>query len=204
MFTYASLHLQSSGSRFQDDFPIDYWQTENLDLSTFVGDTNFEQSVFEKLLQATYMRRYTIRSLDELLALTKRADYYQMLPVVSYSLLGALHRCYDPISVMLENPRAAFEAAIKLKSPELYKDCFIMLLGPMHAPTYQKEEKRFDDYNTFLALEHAFHKIQAHMFQVINWSVNEIHDQEETWINRLKSQWQQRVDESLEEFDMVY
>ncbi|TVY85651.1 hypothetical protein LAWI1_G008232, partial [Lachnellula willkommii] len=65
---------------------------ETIDISTFKGDKVPELRAFEKLLCAFYIKQYEIEDFDELETMTRQADYYCALPMLSRSLDGALWR----------------------------------------------------------------------------------------------------------------
>jgi hypothetical protein len=89
-----------------------------------------EQEAFEMLLCAIYSRRYDVNPMS-LLALTRLADYYNALPVVSRSLDSAFLRNSEFISdLFVDYYEEILPAAIKLRHRELYKDCLVLSIGP--------------------------------------------------------------------------
>ncbi|KAE8448673.1 hypothetical protein EG329_009099 [Mollisiaceae sp. DMI_Dod_QoI] len=95
-----------------------------------------DQKAFEKLLCAFYNRDYTVESTDELKAMTAIADYYCALPILSKTLKGALLGSpifdlnnNDRRSPFKENSYDLIFTAQKLRHAELFRECFVHIVG---------------------------------------------------------------------------
>jgi hypothetical protein len=60
------------------------------DTSKFTGSPSEQQETFRKLLCAVFSRPYDIGHVYDLQVMTKHAEYYCCLPIVSHSLWGPL------------------------------------------------------------------------------------------------------------------
>jgi len=103
-------------------------------MESFSGIKEGEQRMFECLVCAFYNQPYNIASHD-LLALTELADYYCALPAVSRSLDGVFFRDADFMDTLLVEMSKSLlavllQAAVKLRHPQLYRDCLVLSIGP--------------------------------------------------------------------------
>ncbi|TVY83800.1 hypothetical protein LSUE1_G001897 [Lachnellula suecica] len=78
---------------------------------------DLETEAFRKLLCAMYNRPYTIINTSELKVITRLADYYCALPIVSATLSGAL----------TGSPMFQTVYAMKLRHSVLFRECFMRL-----------------------------------------------------------------------------
>ncbi|PVH82195.1 hypothetical protein DL98DRAFT_653535 [Cadophora sp. DSE1049] len=95
-----------------------------------------ESSALGKYRCALYTRPYTITSQQELIVVTRMADYYCTLPILSATLTGALFN-----SPMFEDPRLNPEqnfceisgqllfTARTIRHLELFRECFTHVIG---------------------------------------------------------------------------
>lgn len=107
---------------------------------TLVDGFEEETEALRKLLCAIHSKKYRIETADELKRLTRLADYYCTLPVVSGTLTGALFR-----SSMFESSGSRYDAAVdckchddsvsllllarKLRHGLLFRECLIHTVG---------------------------------------------------------------------------
>jgi hypothetical protein len=128
------------------DFPIVYFLDSQLmanrlkvpvgNIKAFVGNQNKEETAFEKLLLAFYNRPFQITDLAELICMTKLADYYCSLPVLSSALCTAILRSDGLCHKICTVPTEFLSIANKLRNDVLFKEALILSLGPFHRPQY--------------------------------------------------------------------
>jgi hypothetical protein len=102
----------------------------------FKGDSDEEETSFEKLLFVFYNREFRITNLAELKRMTNLADYYLSLPALSASLYAALHRSHGLHHEIYSVPEEFLIIAKKLRSSALFKEALILSLGPFRQPKY--------------------------------------------------------------------
>lgn len=113
-----------------DDKDFDEWCLEDArtakDTSSNLSRINFDYVehtlVFENFLLALYGRSYQLASVEQLILMTKFADYYDALPLLSASLYRAvvennIHVCYFTEHLL--------PIAVKLQHGPLFRDCII-------------------------------------------------------------------------------
>ncbi|TVY39552.1 hypothetical protein LOCC1_G004464 [Lachnellula occidentalis] len=119
------------------------WALESTEKATIVSGRSIakgttpttETEAFRKLLCAMYNRPYEIGASHELMAVTRLADFYCALPIVSATLTGALlgspmfkigeHGLYDFPEIA---PALIFQAQ-KLRHRVLFRECFIHVVS---------------------------------------------------------------------------
>ncbi|KAE8450657.1 hypothetical protein EG329_006001 [Mollisiaceae sp. DMI_Dod_QoI] len=89
-----------------------------------------EERTFEKLLLAIYNKPYAIDKLNDLIHLTKLADYYCALRIVSRTLDAAMLSSSSFGLDVFKHPLKAMPLAVQLRNRILYKECLILLQGP--------------------------------------------------------------------------
>jgi hypothetical protein len=82
---------------------------------------------FNNLLCAMFSREYRIYNPKVLSILTEQADYYRALPIVSNSIASAL---FNEHAMVLTDPCAVLRSAYKLRHRTLFREGFILSLGP--------------------------------------------------------------------------
>jgi hypothetical protein len=122
-------------------------QTKELDMEEYSpGDPSVnywlrpeqQANLFNKLLQALYLRPYTLFGVEELVQLLELADYYCMLRILSRTLDEALANS-QKITREIREARTAchlLPAAAKLRHRKLFSDCILLSLGPWSTPEY--------------------------------------------------------------------
>ncbi len=79
---------------------------------------------------ALYIRPYTINEAEEVVRMAELADYYRVLRVVSHSLNEPM-RDHVPLGfAVMDDPDKFIKIGVKLRNYLLFKDSFIMRLGP--------------------------------------------------------------------------
>ncbi|TGO50541.1 hypothetical protein BCON_0181g00080 [Botryotinia convoluta] len=106
---------------------------------TLVDGLEEETEALRKLLCAIHSKNYRIETADELKSLTRLADYYCALPVVSATLTGALFKSsmfkdsptiYNTQECVCHNDCAALLLlARKLRHGALFRECLIYTVG---------------------------------------------------------------------------
>jgi hypothetical protein len=105
-------------------------------ITAFMGNQNKEETAFEKLLFAFYNRPFQIIDLAELICMTKLADYYCSLPVLSSALCAAI-LCSDGLCHQIDAmPTEFLSISKKLRNDVLFKEALILSLGPFHQLKY--------------------------------------------------------------------
>ncbi|KAF8853704.1 hypothetical protein BDZ45DRAFT_694016 [Acephala macrosclerotiorum] len=118
------------------------WMVEPVGESTsawhgeYTAAEDLNRVAFQKVLSAFYHRDYTIDSTDELRSMTTIADYYCCLPTLSATLKGALlgSPMFDLTknkrhSRFLESSYELISTARKLRNAELFRECFVHVVG---------------------------------------------------------------------------
>ncbi|PMD38370.1 hypothetical protein L207DRAFT_585272 [Hyaloscypha variabilis F] len=93
--------------------------------TTYRGAVDYQQHLFKTLLCAIYNKPYTFRSADELLDLTKMADYYRALPILSRTLDGAMVNSPYLMEDIKGSASALLVAAVKLRNALLFRECVV-------------------------------------------------------------------------------
>ena len=102
------------------------------------GNKDNEERAFEAFLSSLYNRFYKLEDRQQLILMTKVADYYCALPALSRTIDGALYRSPDVfIRRMKDNTCEFLAAAEKLRNPALFKDCLLLSTGPWRDPKHQ-------------------------------------------------------------------
>ncbi|KAE8442865.1 hypothetical protein EG329_002607 [Mollisiaceae sp. DMI_Dod_QoI] len=108
----------------------------------YKGDPKKQIDAFANLLLAIHGRPYIIENADQLNTMTNLADYYCSLPVLSRSLDGALLNSPNFCSQIAMNCQMLLVIAEKLRSPLLFREALIWVVGPNTSPRYQYLEDR--------------------------------------------------------------
>ncbi|TVY21117.1 hypothetical protein LARI1_G001972 [Lachnellula arida] len=118
----------------------------------------FQAELFHKLLCAIYNRPFDIFALTQLISLVEMADYYRMLPALSSTLDGVLHRSAKNIAREFDGEALqVLPAAAKVRNELLFRETLIFLLGPYDNPRYTK----LDDPKLLKIAELAHTKLWA-------------------------------------------
>jgi hypothetical protein len=135
------------------------------DTSKFTGSPSKQQQTFRKLLCAIFSRPYDIGHVCDLQIMTKHAEYYCCLPIVSHSLWGPLVNSPKFVPSIGESPYLTLIAACKLRHKQLFKDSFIHCLGPWKSPRYKQLEE-LKELKLFAMAEVAHIKMCAKLLEV--------------------------------------
>ena len=84
-----------------------------------------------------------------------------MLPTLSSSLDGVLHKCKRAVKNLIYEALEVLPVAAKLRNELLFRECLIFLLGPYNRPEYTD----IDDPKLRKVGEHAFTKLSARLGQ---------------------------------------
>ncbi|KAH9215135.1 hypothetical protein DL95DRAFT_408730 [Leptodontidium sp. 2 PMI_412] len=114
------------------------------DLSTFQGSVSREQQAFVNLLSAIFSKEYHLADANELESMTKLADY-RALPIVSYSLSGTIYNSHGFINSIASDPCTLLVSAYKLRHKLLFREAFIIALGPWTKPSYRKLKSSYPE-----------------------------------------------------------
>lgn len=117
---------------------IDPGQFRNAEISRFTGGINAHQEAIRNLLCAIFNRPYEIGHVVHLQRMTAHAEYYCCLPIVSHSLWGPLVNSPKFVPSIEQSPCHTLVAAYKLRHKQLFKDAFILCLGPWKRPRYEQ------------------------------------------------------------------
>jgi hypothetical protein len=111
-----------------------------MDLSGFKGKTEHEEKTFEKFLLAIFGRQYQLMNVAELTTLMEiaRYSYYQALPAVSPTVHTAALKNFSFWSAMIRDPWSVLVAGKTLPNEVLFKDSFVICLGPWSNPAHSK------------------------------------------------------------------
>lgn len=77
--------------------------------------------------------------------MTKLADYYRALPIVSYSLSGTIYNSPGFINSIASDPCTLLVSAYKLRHKLLFREPFIIALGPWTKPSYRKLKSSYPE-----------------------------------------------------------
>ncbi|PVH87079.1 hypothetical protein DL98DRAFT_355713, partial [Cadophora sp. DSE1049] len=112
-------------------------ETSRISLNGLSGSFKYHWiKVFETMLSAVYLKPYVIDSCHLFLSLTKLADFYCTLPVVSRTLDIAFHISPKFIQEIPRYRCKIFTAAVKLRNKILFKESLIWVVGPWSEPAY--------------------------------------------------------------------
>jgi hypothetical protein len=75
---------------------------------------------------------------EELFLMIELADYYQCLPILSYSMDGALLNSPKVTDEIWDDPHKSFDFAAKLGNANLFRDFLINIVNPWSWPFYLK------------------------------------------------------------------
>ena len=106
----------------------------------FEDDYTEERTAFEKLLNAMYSRPFQIASAAELELVTKLAEYFQALPILSFALSRALQISTGFLETLYDDSARVIIAAYKLHHAPLFRECLIYVLGPWDKPEFETIE----------------------------------------------------------------
>ncbi|TVY51273.1 hypothetical protein LCER1_G006000 [Lachnellula cervina] len=95
-----------------------------------------EISSFTNLIRAVHTRPIDVKTPQALCRLTKLADFYRVLPVVSNALNGVFYESLPFSSSISESCVELLDAAFKLRNKTLFKECFIHVMGPWSKPRF--------------------------------------------------------------------
>ncbi|TGO45071.1 hypothetical protein BCON_0426g00020 [Botryotinia convoluta] len=85
---------------------------------------------FINFIGTFYGKSWVIKNTEVLQLVTELADYYCALPIVSKSMQGALFLSPEFCkSVFFGETRILLDLAFKLRSPEIFRECMICLVG---------------------------------------------------------------------------
>lgn len=111
-----------------------------------ISQPDSEKEAFRKLLCAMYTRPYRVEDVAELETITRLADFYCALPIVSGTLSGALlgspmlRRDPDPenqgYNDFARKAGRLIFVAKKLRHTVLFRECFIHLVGNLQDEDY--------------------------------------------------------------------
>ncbi|KAF7903496.1 uncharacterized protein EAF01_006545 [Botrytis porri] len=105
------------------------------------NDIEGEIEGFRQLLCAMYSTPYTIKDFEELSTLTRIADFYCALPIVSATLTGALidspiflkREVEDPSACTKDQLAEDYDSMIflaqKLRNPILFRECLVHIVA---------------------------------------------------------------------------
>ncbi|KAL2070506.1 hypothetical protein VTL71DRAFT_13532 [Oculimacula yallundae] len=137
-------------------------------------DSVTESEAFGKYLCALYTRPYVIKSCKELTVMTRIADYYCTLPILSSSLTAALFKSPvfdvgDPL-VGDEKSLDSFEAMIsisqKLHHAELFRECFIQIVSLWRPGNIRSCELLERDSQLFTLIQSAYLNLAEDVLRV--------------------------------------
>lgn len=97
--------------------------------------------------------------------MTKHAEYYCCLPIVSHSLWGPLANSPRFVPTIGQSPCLTLVAAYKLRHKQLFRDSFIHCLGPWKNPRYKQLEE-LKELKLFAMAEAAHTKMCAKLLEV--------------------------------------
>ncbi|TVY89680.1 hypothetical protein LAWI1_G003077 [Lachnellula willkommii] len=107
-------------------------------------DVNAECLAFHNLMRAFHSEPLCLYSIEQLDRVTKLADYYRSLPVLSTALSARLLDSPALTSGIAVDPFRLVQVSTKLHNSVLFRECVIHLLNPFHNPTY-KDSTMWDD-----------------------------------------------------------
>ncbi|KAG4428514.1 hypothetical protein IFR05_016003 [Cadophora sp. M221] len=114
--------------------------TSHANFSTFSGDQLTEIAMFNAMMCAIYTKPYAIESCADLLVLTRLADFYCALSIVSRTLDIAFHTSPALINQIPQFRCEVFAAAAKLRNRLLFREALVWIVGPWRVPTYNNLE----------------------------------------------------------------
>lgn len=121
-----------------------------------------------------YTIPYDIENQEHFQALTRLADFYCALPIVSSSILAAFFRSSHFVREIPNNLELNLSLAYKLRQPHLYKECLIYMVGYQYG-----NEKRLWDNLEFetktlllsktLELHNRVSRVMCRVFDLKTW-----------------------------------
>ncbi|KAN0093784.1 hypothetical protein V8E51_016968 [Hyaloscypha variabilis] len=138
------------------------YKFRDADTSRFSGSMAIQEEAIRKLLCAIFSRSYDIKNIYELQIMTKHADYYCCLPILSHSLAGPLYNSPGLVSTIGKAPCATLVAAYRLRHKQLFNDSFIQAMGPLKNPQY----KQLKEPNLLRMAEVAYTKMCGEILKV--------------------------------------
>ena len=97
-------------------------------LKNIIGLVN-DETAFEKVLCAFYSKPYTITSFRELSDMTRLADFYRALPILSVSLYTALWQSPRLVAEIPSNCKSTLIVAQKLRHPILFREALVHVVS---------------------------------------------------------------------------
>jgi hypothetical protein len=94
---------------------------------------------FENLTGAFYQRPFVINNYSDLDRLTKMADYYCALRLVSLNLNQTFVHSKYLMDIHLDDAVFMLESATKLRNSILFRDCVTLACGPWPLPSFKDE-----------------------------------------------------------------
>jgi hypothetical protein len=134
---------------------------------------------FHDLLEVIYRQYFFLYSTDQLDRITKLADYYCALPVLSKALSGTLLDSHNFMLYIASDAFSLIKIAAKLQSSILFRECVIHLLGPFYDPVY-KNTGIWDDSDKCLTklkklLDTAYNNVGAQIAEIDHALLNATH-----------------------------
>ncbi|KAF7859485.1 uncharacterized protein EAF02_010933 [Botrytis sinoallii] len=116
--------------------------------------------VFVSMLNCIYRIPFEIDS-EQLIELTKLADYYRFLPAVSNNLYACF---YMSPKFDIYRARNLIESAYKLRQPLLFRDCIVFIAGTMQ----QMSQFLYQDKSSSMqqALQQALMTVRNKIFEI--------------------------------------
>lgn len=122
------------------------------------------------MLRAIHARTYTVDDYEELSLMVDLADYYRCLPILSYSMDGALLKSPE-VSIELEEfPDETFVLATKLRNATLFRDILIHIANPWSRPMYLA----FLDPKLIKAGQRGYDSIAVKIAKAQHWMANKL------------------------------
>lgn len=107
--------------------------------------TEDEREAFEKIINAMYGMTYEIKDISQLEAVTRLADFYRALPIVSLTLYKALPISNTLISEIAQNSSLVLRLAKKLRNPPMIREALIHVAGDYKMWETLGKKKPFED-----------------------------------------------------------
>ncbi|KAH6663168.1 hypothetical protein B0J14DRAFT_609487 [Halenospora varia] len=127
--------------------------------STYKLKINKEKEVaaFKALMSALHSVPFDIKTMEEITVITKMADYYCALPILSNALYRSCLRNTVLNDGIRQTPCAALETAFKLRNEALFRDCVIHAINPWGSPVFRRYS--FQDKKLSLCLRLAYGRL---------------------------------------------
>jgi hypothetical protein len=95
------------------------------------------ETAFMNVMNALTHKSLELARSADIIALTKLAELYGVLPVITIAIDAALFKTPSVFKDINEDPCNLLVAAYKLRHQALYNDCYILCLGPNTKPRYE-------------------------------------------------------------------